>query len=211
MADLSALAPTAASGLETSDNLATVPFLGARVTARRREWLIAPTDIPAEQNATGPADLTSMGTGTCAISEVTTSEIAGFNFDNDSESVGALWRLPDDIDLTEAIYFACLWLKIQNAAAATGSAQLSIVYTPITAGTTALAVGATALDTVIADQADAARYVPKWTALGAIAASTLTGAVGIDLLATKTAVDLTTITDAHLMGVLVDFARKFVA
>lgn len=109
------------------------------------------------------------------------------------------------------IYLACLWLKIQNAAAATGSAQLSVVYTPITAGTTALAVGATALGTVIANQADAARYVPQWTALGVIAANTLTGTCGIDLLATKTAVDLTTITDAHLMGVLVEFGRKFVA
>lgn len=205
---LATLFPPASSGLETSDNLSTVPYLAQRVLPRVRRHIWGPGAIDA-QNATGPANLLSQGTGTAAIAEINSSEICGVTFDADSESVGFLWGLPDIIDLSEAIYIVCIWAN--STAAVTGSAKFSLVYTPITVGTTALAIGATALDTVIADDADSATaYAVQETEIGQIAASTLSGKPGVDYLACKVAVDLTTVTDATLLGVVCEFARRFI-
>lgn len=205
---LATLNPAAAGGCENSDNLASVPFLGQRVLQRVRRHMDGPGFL-AIQNATGPANLLGHGTGTPALAEINSSEIAGFTFDADSESVGFLWGLPDIIDLTEAIYIAVIW--VNSTAAVTGSGQFSLVYTPLTLGTTALTVGATALSTVIADDADSATaYAMQETELGVIDANTLTGRPGVDYLACKVAVDLTTITDATYMGTVIEFARKYI-
>jgi hypothetical protein len=205
---LETLHPPASGGLETSDNLATVPFLAQRVLARKREWLNGPGFL-AIQNATGPANLLSQGTGTAALAEIASAEVCGFTFDADSESHGFLWGLPDIIDVSEDINLIVAWSET-NAAVA-GSALFSIVYTPLTLGTTAIAVGATALNTILVDDPDSATEdAIQQTEVGIIAGKTLTGKPGVDLLAVKVAVDLTTANNATYWGVLGDYGRRYI-
>lgn len=167
-------------------------------------------DLPAIQNATGPADLLSQGTGTAALSEINSSEICGLTLDANSESHGVLWRIPSECDITSAVDFDLLWSN--SAAAGTGSALFAGTFTELIAGTTAMGVGATAFDTVIASDVDLAANVVDYTPEGQIAAGSLTSTLvpGDDLLALKFAVTLTTITDATVYMGRVKYCRDFV-
>jgi hypothetical protein len=164
------------------------------------------------QNATGPANLFSFGTGHPALAEVNTSETAGYLLNADSESHGLTWELPHDLDPNQDIDFRVKWSN--SEAAATGSVLFSIVYTPVViGGTTALAVAATALDTIIVNQVDLAANVKTWTSWGTITGGK-TGIValcpGTDEIVLKCAVDLTTCADATLFQIQARYRRRFV-
>ena len=71
--------PTNGTGLQDTQSLRT-GMPGAKEFVRDRvvEKLF---DFPAIQNATGPADLLSHGTGTAALSEINSAEICGLTLD----------------------------------------------------------------------------------------------------------------------------------
>lgn len=157
-----------------------------------------------------PAALLSHGAGTASLAEINSSEICGLTLDADNESYGYLWVLPQVIDLSEDISFR--YLESNSEAAATGTNLWVTKYLAITAGTTALAVGSVALDTVHTAQADVAANVPQWSPWGSIAASK-TGVVtltpGDDMLALKSYVDITTIANVTVYKAQVRYSSKY--
>jgi hypothetical protein len=183
------------------------------VLDRKREVIWQPDAL----QAAGPANLISAGTNNAELSEINTSEICGLTMDASTDSHGVLWVLPDTMDTDEDIYFRVMWSN--SAAAGTGSAQFTIIYTELDAGTTAMAVGATALDTVIADQDDLAANVVQWTDDwelnvdpdgGILNGETLSITPGDDALAIHCAVTLTTITDATAYAIQAEFGRAYI-
>lgn len=153
-------------------------------------------DFPAVSNATGPADLLGQGTGTPALSEINTAEICGLVLDANSESFGALWLIDQRCDITQPVDVGVLWSN--SEAAGTGSGLFVAVVTELIAGTTAMAVGATVMDTPITGDVDLAANVVDWSPYGVIAAGSLTTTLvpNDDLLAWKFSVTLTTIANA---------------
>lgn len=158
---------------------------------------------------TGAADnAQSMGTGAAEFAELNTSEIGGIYCDTSTDSYGTLWVLPAEIDVSKDIKFRVLWSN--SEAAATGSCTWAVKYTPLTAGTTAFAIGATALGTAITAQADLAANVQQWSPLGVLAGGTLTNTPGDDSLTLTTICTLTTIANATALALQVHYSRRYV-
>ena len=169
-------------------------------------------ELPAIQNATGPADLLGHGTGTPALAEINSSETVGLTLDANNEGFGVLWQIPMELDDSGAIDYRLLWSN--SEAAGTGSALFAGEYTKLVAGTTAIAVGATALDTVIAADVDLAANVINWTPWGTILGTAVTALAitpGDDFLALHFKVTLTTIADATVHAGNVRYYRKYIA
>ncbi len=124
-------------------------------------------------------------------------------FDTDGDAHEVMWKLPDDIDLAQAIRFRILWSNTE--AAATGSALLTVKYRVAPVGTfdMGLAAAATALDTAIVNQVDLAEDVFQYTSWGVLDADTLSGTPGEDYisvlaeLTTKTTVASVDVYDVH--------------
>jgi hypothetical protein len=126
-----------------------------------------------------------------------------------SEGFAFMWRIPAECDVTKAIDFRILWCDVTDAAAA-GTATWTLLYKHLVAGTTAVAVAATALDTTIEACTNVAQYVPVWTTWGSIAATTLSAAVpGDALLGFKATVAISSVTDANPMLVQARYYRKY--
>ncbi len=148
------------------------------------------------------------GTGTAAIAEVTTSEITGVLFDADNESHSILIPIPIDIDLGQAITFRAIWSN--STAAVTGSAKFYFLYKQLTIDTTAIAAAAGTMTTDgAADPDSGTAYAIQASPWSTLAASTLTGSPGDDFLIIKCYVDVTTITDAYLIGIQMQYSRRF--
>ena len=155
------------------------------------------------------SSLISAGEGTASLTELNSSEICGFVLDASTEAYGHLWVLPSEIDLEEDINFRVLWEEHGTGGA--GSALFAVSYTPLTAGTTALAIGATVLDTVIVACAPSTTdYCLQWSSWGSIAGGTLSNEPGDDALALTTVVTLDTITNANIINLQVEYSRRFV-
>lgn len=145
------------------------------------------------------------------VAEINSSGIMAPICNANNEGFGCKWLIPPDCDVSKQIDFRVLWLDNTDAAG-TGSAQWAILYKAVSFGATTLAVPTVALDTVIADQADLAVYVPLWTAWGSISAAksgVTTLVPGDSMLALKVTVTLTTITDADPLLVQCRYYRKY--
>lgn len=157
-------------------------------------------DFPNLLDSAG--NLNSMGNGNPTLDDINTSDIGCLDFDATGEIYGFSVILPEDMDQDEEVGFRVKWLKVQAAAAGTGAALWALTYNAAVMGTTALAIGATALTVPIPNQVDLAQYVPQWTQEGTLAAGTLSALTpGDDALDCSLAVTLDTITDAQLMAV----------
>jgi len=156
--------------------------------------------LPNVSEAT-PANLLGHGAGTPALAEINSSEICGLTLDASNEGLGHLWKVPYWVDCSQDIDFRC---NVSNSAGAgTGSALMVFEYTALTHGTTAMAIGATALDTAVTSWTDLAANVVANTAWGTLAAATLAALTltpGDDSLAFHIDVTLTTITDCTFYG-----------
>jgi len=149
----------------------------------------------------------SVGTGSVSLLEINSSEVNGFTFDSDNDSVGFMIPIPHDIDLAQQIGLRVLWSN--SEAAATGTARFYFKYIPLTVGTDAIAVGSTAMGTDGAAQADLGANVLQWSTWSYIAASTLTDVPGDGVLVFKLYVDVTTIADCSVFGVQLEYSRKW--
>ena len=159
------------------------------------------------------ASLAGVGAGAPITQELDTTGLISIFMDNDADAFPFLWNLPSDMDVTKPIDFSVLWTQSQGAA--TGSCLWSVLYTSVVMGTTSLTAEATtALDVIIANQADLAADVPQWTAWGTIDAgktgvSTLEA--GTDALLVNTvSTTHTTITDVDLLAVRARYYRRFI-
>ncbi len=159
----------------------------------------------------GTADnLESFGAGNPELAQINSSEICGFTAAANDDSYGQLWLIPSDIDIGEEIRFRVFWSESGTGGA--GSAQYVIKYKELVTETTAVAIGATALDTVIAaDTPSATANCLQSTPWGVMDADTLTsGGEGEYALATICTCTLTTISDATAYQAEVEYSRRFV-
>lgn len=202
-------APPVATGHETYAHLQHAMAGPSNVQNRKIKNL---WNLPALSTTTHTSELVSHGTGNAELLEVNTSEICGFDFDADDESFGCLWIYPVEIDLTADIDFRVIWGS--DAAAATGSYQFVVKYTPLAFETTALAVGATALDTAIADDKPIATafaiQATAWGKLDGGTVSPVTYEPGEAALAIKTYVDVTDISDGKAYELQARYYRRFI-
>lgn len=154
------------------------------------------------------ASLVSMGAGTVVPTEVSTSEVGGLLFDSDNDSHSLLIPIPIDLDVAQPIKFRAIWSN--TTAAVTGSARFYFLYAQLTLDTTAIAAAAGTMSTDGAADPDSATanalQGSPWSTLNA---STLTGTPGDDFLIIKCYVDVTTITDATLLGIQMQYTRKW--
>lgn len=205
--------PTRGSSVSSwADFVVSSPFAQNKVVDRPRVWIPAAggaqfyaADGDSDTNIDSPIGL---GAGTPAFAEINTSELGGFTLDANDESVSALVPLPSDIDVSKAVRIRVLWSN--SEAAGTGGATFTCVYTPLTVGTDAIAVGATALDTVITADVDLAANVLNWSPWGTITGGTLTDTPGDDVMAVKCAVTLDTIANATVYGFQMDYYREYI-
>jgi hypothetical protein len=156
--------------------------------------------FPSIETTAGPADLSSMGTGAAPVSDINTSQIGSMTFAN-TDTHGFRVELPYDMDVREDVGFRIKWQKIQNIGAGTGACLWGLTYEQkqIGVSTTGAGVAATALNTIIANQVDLARYVSQWTTIGIINAGSLNAlTAGTDCLDCTLLATLDTITDGTL-------------
>ena len=121
-------------------------------------------------------NLASLGTGARIVREIEALAMTGMLMTTDGDDVQHVMMLPSDLDRNHTMGVRVHWT---SAAAAVGSRALlwRVRFLPVTAGTTALILPATALDTAIAAQAPAGTSsVIERTGRGIINASTLAAA-----------------------------------
>ncbi len=203
--------PSLGSGLQTSKTLQLSCKMGKEFVFERVIDTLFMSGQRMMPNLYDTDTLVGIGAGASVITEINSSGIGGLLHTTDADSGSHLWKLPVEIDLSQAIDFRLLWTDVAGVA---GSCLFAILYRPIISGTTALAVGTTALDTVLVDSALVTQYAPIWTEWGSIAAAK-TGVVtlipGEDALNLKiTVTTLTTLSDAYLLGAQVRYYRKFI-
>lgn len=159
--------------------------------------------------AAGPADLLGTGTGAPTLTEIATSEICGIFCDTATDSQGYLWTIPAGLDFTEDVGFRVLWGCDDTGT--TGGIQWAVKYTTMTCNSAAkaIAVGATALDTAIANDAPLgtanALQMSPW---GVLDADTLT----LDPFESALAISIiyaaeTTVTDASVYELHAYYSR----
>lgn len=197
--------PLAFRGQETSDQLKHAGVLSqfARYKVIKPLWTFMNVlDTGASDNAE------SMGAGNPEFAAVNSSECGGLLIAASNDSYGQLVQLPEEIDLSKQILFRGYFSE--SGTGGSGSAQLVVKYTPLTTGTTAVAIGATALSTAIAATTPSTTaHALQVTADGVLNGSTLTGNPGDDWLATICTCTLTTITDASVYQLNWEYERKF--
>jgi len=153
------------------------------------------------------ASLVSMGAGTPAVAEINTSEMGGFTTDGNNDSVAILWVLPVDIDLAKDIDLRGLWSNSESAG--TGTGLLKFKYKSFTAGTTAVAVPATACDTDASAQTDLGANIALWSGWSTISGGTISTTPGDDYLGIKGYVTLDTIADMTVYAYQIRYYRKY--
>jgi len=118
----------------------------------------------------------SVGTADTAAAtfvEVGTSGIAGCRFTYTDSDIGILWPTPYDLDVKSPVELAVVWSSDQTTA--TDTITWKVLYTELTMDTTAVAIGATALNTAIAaDTNIATANALQQTAYGQINGGLLT-------------------------------------
>ena len=161
---------------------------------------------------TGPANLVSHGATNPELAEIASSEICGFTFDGSNDSYGSIWHYPVEIDLTGDVDFRVIWSESGTGGSGTGT--FTVVYTPIALETTALSVGATALDTIIAaDPPSTTANCIQATAFGTLTGGTISPVTyepGEAALAIKTYVTFATITDSTVYELQARYYRRFI-
>lgn len=202
--------PSNGTGLQTANTFRTACKLGKEYFLDRAIkiiWEAGPNYTTTDGHWTA-----TPGSGHPTIAAVNSSGIIAPVIDAANEGVGVQWKLPPDVDTAQDIDFRIFWCNVTDAAA-TGSPTWTILYTPLTAGTTAWAVGATALDTTIAAQANVAQYVAQWTDWGTISGGTSAITAlepGDDVLTLKvTVTDLDSTTDANPLLIQARYYRKY--
>jgi hypothetical protein len=162
--------------------------------------------------AVGPLAIESLGNGNPQLLDINTSDIAGMTFNANGEIYGFEVELPYDMDPNQDVDFRLKWSN--SAAAATGSALWILLYNAvITANAgTAIAIGATALDTPYGVDVDAGADIQKWTPWGTIAAGGLSALTpGDDCLDMSLEMDtFDTIVDATLYKVQMRYYKRMV-
>lgn len=152
----------------------------------------------------------SLGTGDAVWTEVGTSGCAGFLCNADGDVCVYRWPVPQDIDFSKEINFRVLWSNSQ--AAATGSCTFVFKYLKAIAGTTAIVLPATAVDTAPADQVDLAADVALWSGWAGITGGTITTMTpGDDTLHIGIDAQVTTISNATQLAVQARYYRKYLA
>ena len=105
-------------------------------------------------NASDAADIavedavTTAGAGNPSFGEIGSTGVTGLKMDAAGDMVGVVWPIPYDCDVKSPIEFAVIHSSDQ--ATTTDTFTYKVEYTEHTLDSTALATGATALDTVIA-------------------------------------------------------------
>ena len=204
-----ALMPPNATGHETYDDL-NHAFAGPQhVQNRVVRSLWSVPNVSGVDTSTAN-DLMSQGAGTDDLVEINSSEICGFSFDADDASYGHLWLYPEEVDLSGDIDFRAVWCE--SGTTTTNSCKFIVVYTPLAEGT-AVAVGSTALDTVIADDlANGTSYGLQFSPWGTIDGNTIsstTYAPGEAALAIKTYVDVSSVT-ALTLNLQARYYRRYI-
>ena len=201
--------PPVCTGHETYNDLQHASPDPARTQNRKIANL---WNLPNISGNTHTDELVSHGAGNAELLEINSSEICGFDLDADDESYGSLWIYPVEIDLSADVDFRVIWGS--DAGASTGSYQFKVLYTPIAFETTALAVGAAALDTVIADDKPiATAFAMQATTWGTIDGGTVSAVTyepGEAALAVKTYVDVTSISDGRAYELQARYYRRFI-
>ena len=115
------------------------------------------------------------GTGDPAVGEV--GSVAGIRFEASTDDHAWLLHLPDDVDVEQDIDIQVIWSSDQTSTA--DSYTWTLKYTELTLDSSAVAVGATALDTPIAaDTNVGTANAIQATAWGTISGGTLSGTLG---------------------------------
>jgi len=203
--------PTKETNTKDHFQLSTATIEGKEFVLDRPEVSCFPQLLPF-QNATGPDNLeftnTSTSTGAPELDELAASGVVGILMDTNADEFAWLWCPPEDADLAKDMDFRVIWSN--REAAATGSCLWTLTYTEVVVGTTTLIDPATALDTVLVNQADLGAEIPNATAYGTIDGGTLSFTLGTDYLALKVeATTLTTVADVHLIDVKCRYYRKY--
>jgi len=145
------------------------------------------------------------------VADVNSSGVIAPLCNANSEGVVTFWKLPDSIDVAQAIDFRILTCNVTDAAGA-GTETWTVVYKAITAGTTAIGAASTALGTTIEATTNLAQYVQTWSTWGTIAAATsgiTTLIPGDDALIVKATVALSSVTDSNPLIIQARFYRKY--
>jgi len=160
---------------------------------------------------TGSSDnMEGMGAGAPEFGEISTSSIGGVLIAASTDGYGQLWQLPSEIDLTADIKFRVLFSE--SGTGGSGSFLAAVTYKELVLGTTAVAIGATALSTAItATTPSTTANCLQGTVWGTLNGNTLTaGGQGENCVSLNVVGTLTTITDASMVALQCEYERRFV-
>jgi len=164
--------------------------------------------VTSWNNLTTTDTLLSMGAGTVVATEVAASEIGGLLMNSDNDSHSLLFPIPVDLDVAQEIKFRAIWSESDTGV--TGSVRWYFLYKQLTLDSTVIAEAAGTMTTDGAADPDLATedeiQGSPWSTL---AASTLTGTPGDDFLIIKCYVDVTSVSKATLLGIQMQYTRKW--
>jgi hypothetical protein len=181
------------------------------------EWRPQRIYIPAwnfsglDYEATGAADIKSMGTGTPSateliMTEINTSGVTALNMIANATSIETFMMIPTDMDIQKNVYFRVWWTANNTS----GSCTWDVLYKVYIPGTTILgtAVSATALSTAIGAQTMAGvAFTIMRTPEGILGGGTLLETTeGIQLGVVRTTA--TTITTASFLGLEIRYSPR---
>lgn len=125
--------------------------------------------------------------GAPVFQEISTSGISGIQINQAADSIATFWHMGNHVDIKKQIRFRVWWSKNSTDADAETA---TVLYTPVVAGTTAIAAPATALSTAIPSYTfGTTANVAEVTDFGIIARATLpdtTAGLLIDVASTMT-------------------------
>lgn len=124
-------------------------------------------------------------TGAAVQQEISTFGVVSILMDTAGDVIDTNWSLPYDLDINKNIYFRVHWTSGSSTTADT--ITWKVFYTPIVPDSTTIAAGATALDTVIAQDTVIGAYTWQATSWGILKAGTL--AVNVEKLMLQVELD----------------------
>ena len=201
--------PTNGAGLQTAQQFREATKLGKEFIFDRPIvdiWNAGPNYSTTDGHWT-----VTPGSAHPTIAEINSSGIIAPVCNADNEGFGTLWKLPPSIDVAQEIGFRLLTCNVTDAAG-TGTELWAITYKALVAATTAVAVPATAMGTVVTATTNLAQYVTVWSSWGLIAAATsgiTTLIPGDDALILKCIVDITSVTDTNPLILQARYYRKY--
>lgn len=160
------------------------------------------------QNATGPADLATMATGSTAT-QINSCLFGGIAMAT-TKTLGTMISIPQDIDLSKA--FDCRWMWHEGGGS--GTVTFTTLYTSAKLAAAAVAVGATALDTVhTATTLATAHYrnASNWGQFTGAKLAALSLTRLDDALVFKTTCALATATACNVTGLQYGYYRRSLA